>query len=212
MKRFLLFLMVVGLLAGQACAATFSLDGGELMSLKLLEFENYGVLMDGPTTDISYAGANPMIGDVGYAVLLGDRDVSDADTTAWAKWGYAPSISTNLTGYSEYRLLVANDDNSDWYAQLHLSTLSAGETKSDKMILAPGDSAVLSIALAGISGLNDVTNMGFYMGSDFMGVGGEDPSRRDVSHMSVAHAPIPGAVILGLLGMGVACLKLRKRA
>ena len=59
--------------------------------------------------------------------------------------------------------------------------------------------------------LNHVTNIGFQIGGNMEEPwgGGSNPSNPDTYHMDVI--PVPGAFLLGMLGLSAAGVKLRRR-
>jgi hypothetical protein len=66
----------------------------------------------------------------------------------------------------------------------------------------------LTWVFSSIPDTDDIDDIGFYIKDDFLG--GDYPSDPDAYHISVV--PVPGAVLLGILGLGVAGIKLRKYA
>jgi len=226
MKRVLLSALVVGLLAGQASAGlsfTFN-KSAALMLQEISHSPSSGVFSDLylVTTDLdAYSGDSGMRGQVGYMGLL---DATKTQKEAWMRIGAtsttSPTVDSvlgtalgtapthNLAAYDEYRLFLANDNNSNWWVQLFIETATTNSRQSGQVTLGPGESTTLRLDLTGLSALNNVTAIGFDIGGTM--TGGVNPSDPDVFHISAV--PVPAASILGLLGLGVAGLKLRKYA
>ena len=132
-----------------------------------------------------------------------------------AALGTAPTNS--LVGFDKYELYLENDNDDIWLVNIYLNT---GYTDppwnhpnnwydNGWTVLNPHSSVTLSIDLTSVANLGYVTNIGFQIGSNMTGSGGY-PSNPDVFHVSIV--PVPAAVLLGILGLGVAGLKLRKYA
>jgi len=216
MKRFLLFWMVIALFAGQAWAATLSLTAGNALTLDDWWYSDpagFNMAADPTTSTVAYGG--PMQYQVGLYGLLDDTDADDGDKLAWVKWG-TPDVVPQAVGFSRYALDAANDNQSIWDTRLFL-TQGTSEYVSPWVSLAAGQSArlVLDFATEGVDASTAVDDIGLYIRGNLIGTGipGDPyPSDGDAYHVSVAYVPVPTAIILGLLGVGVACVKLRKHA
>jgi len=213
MKRILLVVLVVGLFAGQASAAMYTLSGSYALTLDDVAYSDLGsVNVSSPTTSESTYGQN-MQGVVGF---FGDLDDTDDDDYAWVKMGdTGASLNLDLSAYTDYYLIVANDNQSIWGVQLHMK---AGGTEyvTGYTDVSPFTSTTLTLNFAtatpgGITAaaLGDVDDIGFYIRGYLSGTAGY-PSDPDNYHISVV--PLPAAVILGILGLGVVGIKLRKYA
>jgi hypothetical protein len=218
MKRFVLVTMIVlGLSAGSASAALYyTLTEAYALTLQDVAYSDTGGLnvmsSDSPTTDNGvYNDYGPMQEEVGF---FGSLDDKDGDDYAWVKMGDpGANLSLDLSNYSDYWLPVANDDQDKWEVRLFLTT--AGdipvEHVSNWFELNPVADYDLVWDISGISGLNNVVDIGFYVRGHLIGPGTAGfPSDPDAYHISVV--PVPAAAILGLLGLGVAGWRLRRFA
>ncbi len=218
MRRVLLSVLAVTVLAGQASAGlSFTLDKSAALKLSAVQWSDAGGLnmMAPPTDDVDvYQTGGPMQGQVGF---YGGLDDTDGNLFAWVRigvgdypGGVGAVIGTNdLSSYDDYRQFLANDEDDIWQVRLYVQTSSEYAQTPTWHTLAPGENVVLSLSLGGISGLNDVTDIGFLVGGSLTGLS-DNPSDPDVFHISTV-VPLPGAAILGLLGFAVAGLRLRKQ-
>jgi len=103
-----------------------------------------------------------------------------------------------------------NDNDDIWEVQLFYVHTTSGEYASAWTSLAgDGGSAYLSTGGPGTGlDLDDISDIGFRIRGDMLN--GDYPSSGDAFHISLV--PVPGAVLLGLLGLGAAGWKLRKFA
>ena len=222
MKRILLFTLVIGLFAVQADAAMYY----ELDKSTALGFKTYmnisgppdttGSLSiyDGPSNKVfgpggALYGAADMSGEVGFVASF-----ENFDLTPWVEAKISYTGDPGLTGlnYDGVTAYFQNDNNSRWYVQLFYKELGAAvETTSSYVPLdGYGGSAYLTAAKPGGGlDLSNITDIGFYVKAYMDGVP-PNPSSPDAFHVSVV--PVPAAVLLGILGLGVAGLKLRKYA
>ena len=157
-------------------------------------------------------------------------------------WGYAeadlyPLAAGDLSGYDGIQFTFENANNSDWEVNIYMNTgytdspwlQTDGFYQNGWTKIAPFSSAVVTLDfsaadywLAGVSqgtaavaNLGYVTNLGFQIGATLENplVGPPltgNPSNSDTYHMNVV--PVPGAVLLGMLGLSLAGIKLRKHA
>lgn len=128
--------------------------------------------------------------------------------------GYGPGVNTlfigtqgNLTGFDSLVIPISNDNDdlyryTAWVSYDNMLTTNSGSN----LDLIGGTVGTISVALgipaSGAPIGSNVTHFGFSL--DLL-----DPSSDDF-HTSVV--PLPGAVLLGILGLGAAGLKLRKYA
>jgi len=119
MKRVLIFCVVVGLLAGQASAAMYTLASDYAMTLKDVWYSDLGSANIGsPTTSESTYGSS-MQGAVGF---FGSLDDTSGDFYAEVKMGDPDAdLDLDLSGYTDYGLFVANDNQDLWDVQLHMT-------------------------------------------------------------------------------------------
>ena len=123
-------------------------------------------------------------------------------------YGSNPGLSgLNYDGITAY---FQNDNNSTWSVRLffdigntrYWSTVAALDGFGGSTYLTAGN-------FGGTLDLSTITDIGFRV-SAIMDGSGTNPSSPDAFHISVV--PVPAAVLLGILGLGVAGLKLRKYA
>jgi len=215
MKRIFLFIsMLVGLFAGAASAAMYyQMDPATAAGMTMVSYTDSGSLdyvgynpgdfadrVSG--TDLTYDGAMTMTYAVGFSGYLEESSGGDS---AIATIGLS---SPGLTGlYDGFLLPISNDDNQDnrtWSYASYVDT-STFFKRSDWAQLGPGTQTNL-IADTGSLDFSNVKEIGFQI-QWIPTVGG---SASGDFHTSVVPVPVPAAVLLGMLGLGVAGLKLRK--
>jgi len=227
MKRFILFTLLVSLLVVQAKADPFVIDVDTAEEFRALYFSD---TVDGVDT-VNYIGYNPggsadiidgsgwyqnttMQYDVGFYGNL-SIDESSSDDLASAFIGINPSTITGLTGYDGMSLALSNDNQQIWEVALY--------GIADKNVTDPYASPTYITGFASLSALqttfltldfsgNDISTLdeiGFIVQFNKATTGGGF-STADDFHVSVV--PAPAAVILGILGLCVAGIKLRKYA
>jgi hypothetical protein len=189
MKRVLFFALLVCLPAGQVSAdMTLTFNKTQAMALGELSVSGGTGALWTVTDDPVVYEADTMLGEVGYIGLL----MKGSSITIGATAG-----DLGLTGaYTGFQLFLANDDDDPWQATLYVEGMTSPGFQT--LTSGAGDTFVWdfgsSVTLAAD------TEIGFMIRS---GIG-----RSDVFHMSAVPAPV--AVVLGMLGLGVAGLKLRK--
>ena len=207
MKRILLFTLVIGLFAVQADADMWELDRPTALTMTNISASagdtvSTLVVYDGPG-----AGYPVMSGQVGFQATLLDADADGwATATIWS----TTNLSAYGSGWDGIRSYVENDNQSIWGVQLFYAT-TGGEVNSGAFVpLAPGASTYLTAAPGGLGSLDlaAITQIGIRVQGNM--VGGDYPSASDTFHVSVV--PVPGAVLLGILGLGAVGIKLRKYA
>jgi hypothetical protein len=213
MKRFILICIVVCLFAGQASAALYEVTKGVASTFRQVsvssgDIGNLGLVVDDlgwvyywdMTVPSSYGSINPMIGRIGYVGSLGDN-TQDNSGMILVGTTQAGTVTGTFNGL---RAFVANDNDDPWDVALWVDD-GSGPTFSSFTTLTGGDDTWINYAIGStdFSGLN----IGIAIKGDFSGT---QPSNPDIFHVSVV--PAPAAVLLGILGLGVAGLKLRKHA
>jgi hypothetical protein len=211
MKRALtlgiLIVAALTLSATTTSAAMWELD--EATALKLthtsISSGDTGALTLVTTDPIAY-NSGEMMGQVGFTGWLDSED-NAADYLATiqiyenSNAGLSGTYSDGIKGF------FANDNNSKWSVQMYYYIGTTPYTSGNFVELSPGNSTYLTISDAVI--LNNITEIGFRIMGNMTNLNG-NPSNQDFFHMSVV--PVPGALLLGMLGLGITGLKLRKYA
>jgi len=153
---------------------------------------------DGP--DDSY---KVMSGMVGFTAWLED---TDGDDITIAK--IYCDLSINASPYDGITSYFENDDDDIWSVQMYYKIGDAEYISGDFVELATGESTYLTIL--GSVETDSITEYGFRVMGNMIGGTSGYPSNPDFFHISVV--PVPGAILLGLLGLGAAGIKLRKFA
>jgi hypothetical protein len=167
-----------------------------------------------------------MSGQVGFeGGLTGDIAVPPYGGTGEMQISYGGSPGLSGSPYDGISMYVQNDNQSKWSYQLFYTIggsvdptngIVTGGTEYNSgafvEVLGLYHSTVLSTgAPVGGLDLGTISNIGFRIQGNNMGGGDlSDPSYSDDFHTSVV--PVPGAVLLGFLGLGAAGLKLRRFA
>jgi len=214
MKRFFLFVLVLGVLAGQASAAMWELD---LPTAQ--QFTNAAIMSGVGDTDILFFGSflitppnaygvSPMRGLIGFQGTI--KDGTGGDTLAAAQIDTGGTISgLSGTGYDGVTAFFANDNDDQWEFELFYAVggteYNSGFVGINGTVVGPPNTAYLTAPFAGILDLGGITEIGFRVRTNF-GVDGAS----DTFHVSVV--PVPGAILLGFLGLGAAGIKLRRFA
>jgi len=203
MKRAWLTIWIVGLVAGQAAGSMYVLDAATA-----LKFTHYSVSSGDAgqvllvTTNL--AAYNPpapyvMEGAVGYVGYLWPNSLQGHT--------YAViTISADGTGgvsgtYTDgYGALLANDDDEVWDVRLFVTTTDDNTVYSDggSFTTLASHSALTWFAVPGPLDFSQVKDFGFEIGTE----------RFDGFHISAV--PVPGAALLGALGLLTAGARLRR--
>ncbi len=161
----------------------------------------------GPAGGDTYGSTgNVMSGQVGFVATIGANS-SPGDATIEI---FDPSPSLSGVYNNGIKIYAENDNDDHWEVQLFYEATPGGDKDSGAFAhLSPGQSTWLSISDA--VNLADVTKLGIRVqGHNMGGSNVGEPSNPDTFHTSVV--PVPGAVLLGMLGLGAAGVKLRKFA
>ena len=220
MKRLILICIVVGLVAGQASAAVYELTKTvakqfqQTAVISATDIGTLGLVIDKSPGTVYY-NQNPSIwgtsygttmqGAVGYVASLGDGP--DVDLLGTILIGSTSTGSVTGT-YDTFRSYVANDNDDPWDIALYVDG-GAGPVLSSFVTVAPNTNTWINFGLGGNVDFSTL-NLGVAVRGTFTGLAQAQPSNPDIFHVSVV--PVPAAVLLGILGLGVAGLKLRKHA
>ena len=224
MKRFLLFTLVISLFAVQANADMYMMDtptaadmrmvkqtnGGDIANLEYVGYKPGGVLNKVYGIRNEYGAGE---GSMGYNIgFTGDLIDNDASGSASISLGLIdPGLSGSFEGFL---LPVMNDDDDIWLYRAYVTTVTGGIPDDTAATIYSGWSTGL--------GLGQHANLvALTPGLDYStvtGIGFEIKWARSLNNnrtgddYNTSVVPVPAAVILGILGMGVAGLKLRKFA
>ncbi len=212
MKRIVLFSLIVGLLAVQADAALYQLDASTARQFTQLSTNSAAydlqLVIDNPGTagsttyvDDGFHGSPAAYGDtmqyaVGFAGSTSNQVVSGVDPEIWIGKSFAGEFAVSDT----LRIDIANDNDDTytytaWYSTDSLGTIVQGTS----LTLTEDTVGSVSVVVGGAP-----THFGYTLELDPLA------STPDAFHTSVV--PVPGAVLLGFLGISVAGVKLRKYA
>ena len=219
MKRFLLFAIVVGLFAVQADAALWNLDNptarkftqlssnSAVYELQLV-IDNPGTVgsstylekagffgADGVVATNDAAYGDTMLFNVGFAGSSSNIVNSGDDPELWI----GKALAGEFVSGDTLRIAISNDNDDKYTYTAWYSNGLGSINQGAPLALAPDTHGVVSVVTAG-----NVTHFGFSLELD------PAESTPDTFHTSVV--PVPGAVLLGILGLSAAGLKLRKHA
>jgi len=215
MKRFLLLSMIIGLFAGQASAAMYTMDVATAAQLDAVSFSdagnmfyigyNPGLLVD----RIAYA--DPSYGaDMEYAVGFAGRLLITGAGQQFASVNIGLDGATPLAGtYDGFFLPLSNDDQQTWEYKLYVNTTGPDFLSPTWTSLAGGTTANMVLPFGGNVNFNTLTDIGFIVQFN-KATTGRGTNDSDDFHVSVV--PVPAAVLLGVLGLAVAGWKLRRFA
>jgi hypothetical protein len=196
----------------------YEMDAVTAASMRLLG----AYTSSGDTGTLTYVGYNPGgsanwvygadteynagEGNMTYAVgFSGEIKDNSQNQTAWIRIGLDSPNLTN-TVYQGFLLPVANDDDDTWRYRAYVTT-TGDPIFSDWTTGILSDSKTNLLVLTPDLDYSTVTSIGFeieWLRSDNGGRIGD--------YYNTSVVPVPGAALLGLLGIGAAGLKLRRFA
>lgn len=190
--RKLILMIIIAALMTVPVLANFTFTNAELLTLQSLDAGPLDLVTDDHTFDGSvytaYDNAETFIGEVGYVggQIAGGDSVYIGTNDA--------GILAEAVKSGTYTLIIANDDDDVWTYWLKTSDgVSAPQT------LTSGTTGAFSLDIGG-----KINSIGFVV---------EKPagSSTDTYHTSVT-VPVPGAVLLGGIGVGLVGWLRRRRA
>ena len=220
---------VVGLLAGQASAGLYRLDVDTASRLRDLSYSDTGGTLeyiginDGTQVGTKVYGTRNQYGEyfqnaVGFmGQLEEDLAVADSDMLASVRIGAAGTSALAIIQgaglYDGFLLPIANDNDDLWEFQAYVvyDTLTEDPvtyTSGDFVKLFADTKTSLIVNFGTDIDFQYVTDLGFVVQGDWDW--DVPPSNPDFYHVSII--PTPAAILLGILGLGVAGWKLRKFA
>lgn len=236
-----LAIAVASLLAGGASATNFTLNSTALQMLWETYENPLNDLSDlhQVTTDEGEYGTS-MYGDVGFMGTLYDSPGNPYSPFAQMQiganfWGYSENTgyggattaevigaslgtdpTNDLTGFDKYGLVLFNDNDDDWFVNIHMNTGFTDLGDPDNYyengwtLLPSQTGATLWIDLTSVDNVHRVSNIGISVAGNM--AAGSNPSNPDVFHVSGSQIPEPGVMmLLGAALVGFAGLRLRRR-
>ncbi len=226
MKRILLFLVVVGLFTGQASAGMYVMDAATAINLRDVTYYNAdasssldwvgyndGTAWNNIQAGIRVSGSGdygfPMYYQVGFAGDLKDSalgiPLASVDIGAAANTNGVLDALKLLGSFDSYGLNIANDNDDSWEYNLYADFSTKSYRSPAWTLLGSETHTFLTLSLVSAPGGSEdfqyLTDIGFEIRAT---------KYTDTYHTSVV--PVPAAVVLGILGLGVVGLKLRKYA
>ena len=223
-KLVILILAVLFLSVPPAIADPFTLTPEAAMMLWGKSIDPDGSFYGRYPTPTGYGPS--MLGEVGYvgtfdnegdwADMMIAPDVAGVGGTSYTLDDVlSAALGTTISGgdisnlgLDEFNLIVSNDNEDIWWVNLYIEIDNGTPTESGWESLSEDETTLLTIDLTELD-LTKVTDIGLMVGGNMTDLNG-NPSNLDAFHISVV--PLPAAVILGVLGLGVAGIKLRKYA
>ncbi len=201
MKRAsLLSVLMVCWLAGQASAGPYTLDSATALEFRQILAPGSSGLLMGVFDGTAWVYQNPLFPATAYPAIMQD-DVGFVGALSGNQSWMRIGLEDSFGDYDGFRMFVGNDDQSTWDVRL-----VADDLTSNWVSIPVGESASLELTFASTA----LTRIGFDLRLN-TGLP-NPPSLTDTFHISVVPlpgVPLPGAFILGMLGLAVG-LKLRR--
>jgi len=196
-----------------ASAGMFELD-----KATALQFTNVAPQLTGDVVGslTVYNGPNPLYGDlmsgeVGFSASF--QDGADALKLVTATISANGNAGLTTSGYDGITSYFQNDDDDIWSVQLFYVDAAGLERNSGAFVPLAGEGGTTYLTVnapaLGSLDLNAILNIGFRVQGNMTGTSGY-PSQGDAFHISLV--PTPEAVLLGILGLSIVGIKLRRFA
>lgn len=153
-------------------------------------------------------GSGHYAAEMNYAVgFYGNLQTDYQEDIASVYWGLGPNHG--LTGeYEGFILPISNDNQQVWEFMAYVVT-DAGTFRSNPVVSLTGQQTTTTLALNQAFDFADVLDIGFIVQFN-KATTGEGTNSSDDYHVSVV--PVPAAMLLGLLGLGTAGMRLRRKS
>jgi hypothetical protein len=231
MKRLLLISLIVGLCAGGASATMYKMDAA---TAELFTGVYWSDIQTTNSNQVYYAGRSPGLsasdkiygGNLSYGAIMnyavgftGNLKDNEAmpDGYASVSFGLGNNISTlfptNVDTYDSFALPMINDNQQQWDVRLYAVTAGSYDVPDfvTPWINLPVNGASTSPILSfggDVDFSSSLTDIGFAIRFN-KATTGLGTQTEDVFHVSVV--PVPGAFLLGMLGLGVAGVRLHRK-
>ncbi len=155
-------------------------------------------------------GSDTMIYQVGFTGNISEGTPIDGSATAWIGLANDDGLGLNGTYDQGFALPIANDNGDIWRYRAFYQLMDDDPIFSDQAILLADTATTLYIP--GSLNLSQLVAIGF----EIQWVSKDNPSQaggfKTGDQYSTSVVPVPGAILLGLLGISAAGIKLRRFA
>ncbi len=196
MKRVsVLSVVLVCLVAGQASAGPYTLDSATALEFRQILAPGSSGLLQGVFDGTTWVYQDPWLPAVEYETTM-QGQVGFVGTISGNQRWMRIGLEDSFGNYDGFRTFVGNDDQNTWEIRLF-----ANDLVSDWVVFPAGEGAWLELNFASA----DLTGIGFDVRLNTSLP--NPPSVTDAFSVSVV--PVPGAFILGMLGLA-GVMKLRR--